>query len=328
MTQELPGMMRAVALDQFGGVEQLRLRTLPVPEVGPEEVLIRVESAGVSEWDPAEREGWFARELGIEPRFPYILGSDVAGTVVACGERVEGLRPGDRVYGVSFLNAKGGAYAEYVVVPAEQVAPIPPGLSVEEAGAMMISAITALQGLDDTLELQTGESLLIFGASGGVGHIALQLAKRMGARVLAVASGRDGVELVQQLGADTAVDGRSEDVLAAARQFAPHGIDAAMLTAGGETAERALQAVRDGGRVAYPNGVEPVPKGRPGLMMRSYNGTPNPEVIARLNRLIQKPGPAPFHVHVARTFSLEQAAEAHRALEQHHIGKLTLKPAA
>src|SRR5256885_591018 len=110
-------------------------------------------------------------------------------------------------------------------------------------------------GLDEVLRVKQGESVLVFGAGGGIGHLAVQLAKRMGARVLAVASGEDGVALVKRLGADAVVNGRKEDVEAAAHAFAPSGIDAALVTAGGGATDRALRAFRDNGRVAYPNGV-------------------------------------------------------------------------
>ena len=118
--------MRAVCIDRFGGPEALSLRTLPVPEIGPGEILIRVEFAGVGAWDPFEREGGYARMLGIEPRFPYILGSEGAGTIAAGGERVSRFEVGDRVYALGFLNPKGGFYAEYAAVDAGVVSPIPP----------------------------------------------------------------------------------------------------------------------------------------------------------------------------------------------------------
>lgn len=147
----------------------------------------------------------------------------------------------------------------------------------------------------------------------------------MGARVFAVASGEDGVTLAERLGADVTVNGRKHDVAAAARDFAPDGIDTALLTAGGEAAERALETLRSaGGRVAYPRGVHPEPEARPGLVINQYVGDdPAPEVIEKLNRLIAS---GPFEVHVACTFPLEQAAEAHRALEEHYLGKLALRP--
>jgi NADPH:quinone reductase-like Zn-dependent oxidoreductase len=125
------------------------------------------------------------------------------------------------------------------------------------------------------------------------------------------------------LGADAVVDGHRDDVAAAARAFAPRGVDAALVTAGGEAADQALTAMREGGRVAYPNGVEPPPNARPGVKVTAYDGEPDRDIIERLNRLIED---GPFEVHIARTFSLEQAADAHRALDEHHLGKLALRP--
>ena len=323
MTQTTHPTMRAAALDRFGGIETIKMHTLPVPEVGPDEVLIRIESAGVAEWDPFEREGGFAEMFKTTPKFPYVLGSDGAGTIATVGEQVKGFKKGDRVYAAALANPKGGFYAEYTSVKTEYVSSIPDKLSTEQAGVMLSDAVTGLRGLDDILGMKRGESVMIFGASGGIGHMAVQLAKRMGARVFAVASGDDGVTLAKQLGADTVVDGHKDDVVAAARKFATDGLDAALLTTGGEAAERALTAVRDGGRVAYPNGVEPEPKARPSVKISAYDGKPDHQAIEKLNRLIDA---GPFEVHVARTFPLDRAAEAHRALDEHHLGKLALRP--
>src|ERR1043166_9116346 len=269
--------MRAAALDRFGGIETIQMKTLPVPAPGPDEVLLRVESAGVGVWDPYEREGEFAKMLGTKPRFPYVLGSDGAGTIAAVGEQVSNFKKGDRAYALVLANPKGGFYAEYAAVKAENASPIPRKLSVEQAGVMPMDALTALRGLDEILQLKQGESVMVFGAGGGIGHLAVQLAKRMGARVLAVASGEDGAALAKRLGADVVVDGRKGDVEAAARAFEPNGVDAALVTAGGDATERALRVVRDNGRVAYPNGVMPPPKGRPGVRQQSYDSEPNPK---------------------------------------------------
>lgn len=316
------GMMRAIAIDRFGGVDTLTLKTLPIPEIGPDEVLVRLEFAGVGEWDPFEREGGYAEMMGRQPDFPYVLGSEGAGTVAAVGERVSGFAAGDRVYAVGFLNPRGGLYAEYVAISAGLVASIPGALTTEQAAVVGGVGITALRGLDDTLKIQPGESVMIFGAGGGIGHVAVQLAKRMGARVLAVASGDDGVALAERVGADAVVEGRTGDVLAAARAFAPGGLDAALLTAGGEGAEKALAAIRPGGRAAYPTGVEPESRAPGGVRLDVYNGDADRDVIDRLNRLIER---GPFDVHVARTFPLEHAPDAHRALDEHYLGKLALR---
>jgi NADPH:quinone reductase-like Zn-dependent oxidoreductase len=322
MKQTAQNTMKAVAIDRFGGPETLTLQSLPVPDVGADEVLIHVESADVGVWDPFEREGGFAKLLGSEPRFPYVLGTDGAGTVSAVGDRVSRFKEGERVFALALANPKGGFYAEYAAVKSDNVARVPDQLTTEQAGVMPCDALTALTGLDGLLALNPDEALMIFGAGGGIGHLAVQLAKRMGARVLAVASGEDGVALAKRLGADAVVNGRKADVAAAARAFAPGGLDAALMTAGGAAADQALTAMRDGGRVAYPNGVEPEPKARPGVTVSSYDVVVNREVIEKLNRLIEA---GPFEVHVARTFRLDHAIEAHRALDEHYLGKLALR---
>jgi NADPH:quinone reductase-like Zn-dependent oxidoreductase len=321
MTPTKQKTMQAVALDRFGGIEALTLQTLPAPEVGPDEVLIRVESAGVGSWDALEREGGYDGIFGIKSKFPYVLGWDGAGAIAAVGERARRFKEGDRVYAASMPLPKGGFYAEYAVVAEEHVSLIPEKLTIEQAGVMPWDALTALSGLD-VLGLKQDETLMIFGASGGIGHMAVQLAKRMGARVLAVASGDDGVALARQLGADAVVDGRKADAVAAAREFAPNGLDAALVTVGGERVERALTALREDGRAACPHGVMPVPRVRPGVHLYLYNGDRSQQAIARLNHLINS---GPFEVHVTRTFPLDQAAEAHRMLGTHFVGKLALR---
>jgi NADPH:quinone reductase-like Zn-dependent oxidoreductase len=315
--------MRAAALDRFGGVENIHLKQVPVPQPGPDEVLLHIEAAGVGVWDPYEREGEFAKMFGTKPTFPYVLGSDGAGTIAAVGAQVHRFKEGDHAYALALTNPKGGFYAEYAAVKADQVSPIPKKLSVEQAGAMPSDALTALRGLDEILKLKKGESLMVFGAGGGLGHLALQLAKRMGARVFAVASGDDGVALAKRLGADVVANGRKDDVEAAARTFAPNGLDAALITAGGETTDRALRAMNKNGRVAYPNGVEPEPKVPSGVKLQNYDIEPTPQQIEKLNRLIES---GPFEVHVARTFPLDKAADAHRELDKHYLGKLALRP--
>jgi NADPH:quinone reductase-like Zn-dependent oxidoreductase len=183
MKTSIPKTMKAVAIDRFGGPEVLRLQSLPVPTPKADEVLIQLDTAGIGVWDPAVRSGEFVPD---KHSFPYVIGNDGAGTVVAVGKNVDRPRIGDRVYAYTM---RGGFYAEYVAVPAKDVAPIPPGLKPDEAGALGADGITALCGLEDQLHLRAGEKLMIFGASGGIGHIAVQLAKRLSADVLAVASG-------------------------------------------------------------------------------------------------------------------------------------------
>ena len=314
--------MRAVALDQFGGPEALKIQNLPVPQIDADEVLIRVEAAGVGAWDPFEREGQFVEIMGTKPTFPYVLGTDGAGTIAAVGKDVHRFKEGDRVYAGELANPKGGFYAQYAAVKADNVSLIPGHLSIEQAAVLPSDGLTALTGLEKVLYLKSGESLMVFGASGGIGHLALQLAKRLGAEVFAIASGDDGVRLCKKLGADSVVDGRGDDVLKAAREFAPNGIDAALVTAGGETTNRVLSAIRKGGRIAYPHGVMPEPAAPDGVKTDAYDGETSRALIDRLNALIDS---GPFEVHVDRTFGLEEVSEAHKALSEHHLGKIALK---
>ena len=314
--------MRAVALDKFGGPEALKIQDLPVPQIEAQEVLIKVEAAGVGAWDPYEREGRFVEITGLKPTFPYILGTDGAGTIAAVGKDVNQFKEGDRVYGAALANPKGGFYAQYTAVKADNASLIPGGLTIEQAAVLPTDGLTALTGLEKVLKLKSGESLMVFGASGGIGHLALQLAKRLGAKVFAIASGEDGVELAKKLGADSAVDGRGDDVLQKAKEFAPNGIDAALVTAGGAETDRALSAIRQDGRIAYPHGVMPEPTAPDGVEVEAYDGENSPELIARLNELIES---GPFEVQVARVFQLEEASKAHESLDEHHLGKIALR---
>jgi NADPH:quinone reductase-like Zn-dependent oxidoreductase len=314
--------MRAVALDEFGGLEALKIQNLPIPQAEAQEILIRVEAAGVGAWDPFEREGRFVEIMGVKPTFPYVLGTDGAGTIAAVGKDVSRFKEGDRVYAAQLANPKGGFYAQYAAIKSDNVSLIPGHMSVEQAAVLPTDALTALTGLEKVLGLKSGESLLVYGANGGIGHLALQLAKRIGANVFAIASGDDGVQLAKKLGADSVVDGHGDDVLEAAKKFAPNGIDAALVTAGGERTDEALLAIRKGGRIAYPHGVMPEPTAPEGVEIEAYDGETSRELIDRLNALIDS---GPFEVQVDRVLPLEEAGEAHKALTEHHLGKIALR---
>jgi NADPH:quinone reductase len=313
----VPDIMRAAVIDAFGGPERLVVRAVPVPSVAANEVLIRVDTAGVGVWDVKTRRGEWAD--GAD-RFPMVLGADGSGIIAALGDDVQGLRLGDAIIGYAYGDAKGGFYAEYAALDAGHVAPIPASLDFREAGGIAVTGLTALAGIDDALEVRPGEAVLIHGATGGVGTLAVQFAKRRGARVVATAHGGDGRELLRRLGVDEAIDTQHDDVLATLRRVLPAGVDAILALAGGASLERCLNALRSGGRLAYPHGVDA--PAREGVRATAFDGVPNPAAFARLGALIDE---APIEVPIAATYSLGDAAEAHRRLERGHVlGKIVL----
>jgi NADPH:quinone reductase len=317
----LPETMKAAAIDRAGGPEVITLHTLPVPKPEADEVVIAVDTAGVASWDVYLR----TQPQAIKhSAFPLVLGTDGAGTVAAVGEKVKRFKVGDQVYAYSWDNPHGGFYAEYVAVPAERVGRVPQGLTLRQAGAIATTGLTAIQGIDDALHLKAGDTLIIHGASGGVGSLALQFAKLRGVRVLATASGEDGLAFVKGLGADAVVDGRKGDILAAARAFAPAGVDAVLAFAGGDSLERCVEALRPGGRVAYPYGVRPDPKARDDTAaVIRYNAIPGPEEFERLNRAIEA---VKLKVAIEAEFPLAQADKAQARVEAGHIlGKIVLR---
>jgi NADPH:quinone reductase-like Zn-dependent oxidoreductase len=211
--------MKAVVLTGYGGVERLELREIRRPEPGPGQLLVRVRAAGVNPIDWKIRSGRL--RLVLPARLPLVLGFDVAGEVAAIGPEVGDFEPDDPVY--AMLDSRhGGGYAEYAVVGRAAAAPKPEALTWEEAAAMPVAALAALQALRDLAAIRPGARVAITGAAGGVGHFAVQLAAAFGAHVTAVA-GPDHQDFVRRLGATRAVDSTREDFTALADGDDPQG---------------------------------------------------------------------------------------------------------
>lgn len=313
-TPSIPQTMRAAAFDHGGGPEVLSIHTLPVPTPGAGEVLIAVHASGVAVWELGSRE-----HPNPHMRFPAVLGGDGSGTIVALGPDVHGFKVGDQVYGTG-----NGFYAEYVKARADRIAHIPKGISLTEASVLAISGLSALQGIDDVLQLKRGQTLIIHGASGAVGTLAIQLAKMRGAKVLATATSDEGLALATKLGADAVVNGKTGDIAAAARQFAPQGADAVLGLAGGDAFEHCIDALRrDGfGQAAYLYGLEPLPRPRGNIRMTLYNFIAGSQELERLNKAVAK---AKLRVPVGAQFPLAEAAEAHKRLAAGGVlGKIAL----
>jgi NADPH:quinone reductase-like Zn-dependent oxidoreductase len=276
--------------------------------------VLALYAAGVGVWDAEVRDGSW-RPFG-NPKFPLVLGTDGAGIVVAKGARVWRFNLGDRLWACDYANPKGGFYAEYVAVDSQHAGRAPKHLDLFQAGAGATTGLTALQGIDGALHVRRDETVLIYGASGAVGTLAVQFTKRRRARVIATATGMDGSALVRSLGANAVFDARSKDAVEQLRKLARGEIDAALVIASGDSLEECLNLVRPGGRVAYPNGVEPEPKRRRHIRLLAYDAVAGPSEFARLERAA---GEARLRVPLAAVYPLAQAAKAHTRLERGHI---------
>jgi len=238
--------MRALAIDAFGGPERLYMTELPRPVPGVCEVLVEIAYASVNPADWKTREGMLSKY--IEYKFPFVLGFDLAGIVREVGPGVSEWRPGDRVFGTSKQGqGLNGSYAQFTIANAAMLASLPANLSMAEAAGIPTAGITAYGGLMDVGALQPGQSVLINGGAGGVGSIAIQIAKAAGALV-AVTCSEDNAAYVRHLGADLAIDYRGGDVSAAVHAWVPGGVDLVLDAVGlGTLLPHATEIVRPGG---------------------------------------------------------------------------------
>ena len=312
--------MKAAAVDRFGPPSALTLHEVPVPRPGPHELLIAIHAAGIGSWDASIRDGSWRRPG--RSRFPLVPGVDGAGIVVARGARVRRIQLGDRVYAYEFGNHQGGFYAEFAVVDAEHVARVPKRLDLRDAGAVAATGLTALQGIN-ALDLRPGQTVLIFGASGAVGTMAVQFAAQRGAHVIATASGAAPALLVRKLGAHRVIDARRTESIDRLRTFAPDGLDGVLALAGGNELERCLDFVRPRGRVVHPNGIEPVPMERLTFRVRTFDAVASPREFDKLNRYLRN---GKVRVPIAASYPLGKAAQAHQRLDRAHLlGRMVLQ---
>jgi NADPH:quinone reductase len=312
--------MRAMVLPRFGGPELFEVRDVPVPTPGPGQVLVRIIASGTNPVDAKLRQdgSW----AGLQP--PVVIGYDASGVIEQVGPGVTDFKAGDEVfYTPEIFGNTLGTYAEFNTVSASIVAKKPSSLSHEEAAAVPLAAGTAWDALVRRMGLRVGETVLIHGGAGGVGSFAVQIAKAVGARVLAT-SGPDNLETLRKLGADVVINYRSEDAAQVAlRETGGQGVDAVFDTAG-QNVIPSIPATRPFGRIATILGVT-------GDLSAFYprNLTVHGVFLLRerrrleeLTALIERKQVRPL---VERVMPLEKLAEAHRQLDSGHgRGKLVL----
>ncbi|MGE5619018.1 MAG: quinone oxidoreductase family protein [Sphingomonadaceae bacterium] len=322
--------MKLIRVHQYGGPEVMRLEEAPVPAPDPGEALVKVEAIGVNFIDIYVRSGAYKGNLPLTP------GNEGAGTVEAVGPGVTEVKVGDRVA----WGTAPGSYAEYHLVPVAKLAPIPDGVSFQQAAAVMLQGMTAHYLSTSTYPLKEGDSCLIHAAAGGLGQLLCQMAKMQGARVIGTAGSPEKAEIARQAGADEVVLYREQDFVAAARQFtAGSGVRVVYDTVGKDTFERGLDALaRRGYMVLVGQASGPVPpidprilnvKGslyltRPSLV--DYTAT-REELLSRARDVLRWLQAGKLRVKVDRVLSLAEAPEAHRALAARETaGKVLLLP--
>lgn len=312
--------MKAMILKEFGGPDNLELADVEMPKAGKGEVLVRTRAVGINPIDLKTREGEGMAEA-FKDAHPMILGWDVSGTVTEAGEGVAGVEVDDEVFGTIRFPGIGAAYAEYVAVPADQVAKKPSSISHAEAAAATLSALTAWQALMDTGKIKKGDKVLIHGAAGGVGNYAVQIAKSAGAFVVGTASG-DGIEFVKKLGADQVIDYKKQRF-----EEEADGFDFILDTIGGENFVRSLRVLRPEGTIVLlpSDKAEEAEKAARDQGVRNYRHIlmhSSGEDMRGIASMIED---GSIRISVDKTFPFDQLPEAHRALENGSVrGKVVV----
>lgn len=315
--------MKAIVMNEFGGVEVLKHAEVPTPEPGEAEVLVRVKAAGVNPVDVKIRAGYL--KDAFPHRFPVIPGWDMAGEVEKQGFAARRFAPGDEVYAYCRRPViQHGAYAEYIGLPESHLALRPKSVSFEEAAAVPLAGLTAYQCLHTAAKLQAGESCVIVGASGGVGSFAVQLARIAQARVVAVASRRNH-EYLEQLGASRAVDYTAGDFSRGVKALLPDGADVVYDCVGGEALAQAYECVRPGGRVVSILTRETDLAARKRAQHLYVFVEPNALQLDHLTSLLDA---EQLRVHISATYPLAEAGRAQEAMASGHTrGKIVIKTA-
>jgi NADPH:quinone reductase-like Zn-dependent oxidoreductase len=313
--QSTQPMMKAIVVHEYGGAEVLHYEEAPRPQPNDNEVLIRVLAASVNPVDAAIRSGKYAEYF--HTKLPLIPGMDAAGVIEKAGSKITTLKAGDPVYAFFTLREEGG-YAEFALAKEGEVARKPSSITYEEAAAVPAAGSTAWQALVDAAKLGPGQTVLIHGGSGGVGHFAIQIAKARGARVIATASTANQ-EFLKKLGVDQAIDytaTKFEDVV--------KDVDVVLDAVGGDTLRRSYSVVKKGGIIVTIAGEpDQAALDAHGIRGVSISAAPKSETFAELTRLIEDGKVKPV---VTQVFPLAEVAKAQEQIATRHTrGKIILR---
>lgn len=313
--------MKAVAIRDFGGIEKLIITDLPKPEPGINELLIEVRYTAVNPVDWKIREGYLKERL--PHKFPLIPGWDAAGVVASVGKNVKNFKPGDEVFAYCRKpTVQWGTYAEYVAFDAEHVALKPKNINFAQAAAIPLVGLTAWQSLFDSAKLKKGETILIHAGAGGVGSMAIQFAKNVGARVITTASSLHH-DYVKKLGTDAAID-YNEGFVEAVKKLAPQGVDVVFDSVGGQTLRDSVKLLKTNGRlVSIVEHLDPALAAKHHIQSSYVFVAPNGKELGEIAKLITEKKIVVPHIE---EMLLQDAAKAQEKNKKGHTeGKIVLK---
>lgn len=316
--------MKAIVIENFGGLEQVKLADMPVPEPQHNEVQVKVAYAGVNPVDWKISEGYLRERLPHS--FPLILGWDVSGTVTKVGDEVKDFKVGDKVFAYARkLVVKWGTFAEFVCIEANNLSKKPSNISMKEAATMPLATLTAWQSIVELVQLKPDQTALIHGGAGGVGSMAIQVVKSCGGKAITTVSSNNQ-EYVKKMGADTVVDYTQGDFVAKVKEVAPEGVDFVFDSVGGNTLLSSFMVLKKGGSlISIVQAVDATLALKFGVNAGFVFVRPEGTQLRKIAELISEGKILPPKIE---EFPLEDAKKALEKLKAGHVcGKLVLKVA-
>jgi NADPH:quinone reductase-like Zn-dependent oxidoreductase len=307
--------MKAAQVTQYGDASVMKINEVDKPSAGPGHVLVEVHASSLNPFDTSVRAGYMKDAIPLQ--LPFTLGGDIAGIVTEVGEGVTNVSVGDKVYGqANIVAGNSGAFAEYAVTKAEQVAQAPANIGFNEAGSLPLVGVSALQGITEEVGLQAGQKVFIHGGAGGIGSIAIQIAKHIGAHVTTTATG-EAMEKVKQFGADEVVDYKAQDFGEVLRDC-----DAVFDTVGGDDFTKTLSVLKRGGIAVSM--VAEADQARVAELGVSVKRQGTQVTTARLNALRELVELGAVKPAVGKVFALDDIQAAMEARESGISGKVVL----
>lgn len=309
-------IMKAAQITEYGHADVVKVVEIETPSIAKDQVSVEVQAASLNPFDSMVREGYLKDMMPLD--LPVTLGGDIAGVIKEVGADVEGLSEGDVVYGqANVVAGNSGAFAEYAATKAVQVAKAPQGIDITEAASLPLVGVSALQALTDHIKLEADQKVFIHGGAGGIGSIAIEVAKNIGAYVATTATG-EGVDYVKDLGADEVIDYKAEDFAEKLNDY-----DAVFDTVGGDDFTKSLSILKEGGVAVSMAADADEAKAKELQVTTVHQMTQvNADKLAQLAKLVED---GVVKANVGKVFTLDQIQQAFEARESGEVaGKIVI----